>query len=374
MAWYGARCFPKMKILLQHNHTPGEISGVKRYLDELEAELCRSGFEIRQISSKGVEWSTLVRAVEWADVVHLNSNHFRIAILARFTGKIVVLKYHFPFWARYVFGKFKRQSLLRHVLGDCIFRTRQMFPWRKGSAFALFASYGRIVGRVLVALLAHVRLAPTRFIADSADLPWLVEVNHYPMRSELKESEIFALERERELLFVGRIDQFKGLEVLIEALAILKKNESPIHLHVAGEGSELEISRTLVYELGLADCVTFHGLLNRPQVTALMRRVSALVVPSKWNDPSPLVVLEAAANGCVSIVSNMGGLPEIVGPYGLTFESESRGELAACIHRLFAEGSAKERGLATNRFLKEEFAPENVSMRLIGMINRWRVV
>lgn len=107
-------------------------------------------------------------------------------------------------------------------------------------------------------------------------------------------------------LFLGRLVPQKGLEWLLRAVAAVGHD---IHLDVAGDG-EVERYTSQARELGITDRVTFHGWLDQKDITTLMTRSRAVVVPSMWAEPAGLVTLEAAAHGRAVIASRTGGIPE----------------------------------------------------------------
>ncbi len=59
-----------------------------------------------------------------------------------------------------------------------------------------------------------------------------------------------------------------------------------------------------------------------------MNRHRCLVVPSRWAEPFGIVALEGVASGCIVIGSNAGGLPEAIGPGGVTFPNGDTNSLA----------------------------------------------
>ena len=60
--------------------------------------------------------------------------------------------------------------------------------------------------------------------------------------------------------------------------------------------------------------VRFHGLLDKAEVERLMLAASVVVVPSRWYENQPMVVLEALARGVPVVGSALGGMPELIQP------------------------------------------------------------
>ena len=152
-------------------------------------------------------------------------------------------------------------------------------------------------------------------------------------------------ERDRELLFVGRVVRAKGLDVLIEALALLKNEGLVPRLSVAGDGDERKRLEARAVELGLGEQVTWLGVMRGPALGDAMRRHTIVVVPSRPEPPEalPLVPIESIASGCVMIACRQGGLPESVGPCGVLVEPEDARALANAIRDLLADKPLQQR-------------------------------
>jgi len=114
-------------------------------------------------------------------------------------------------------------------------------------------------------------------------------------------------------LFVGSIIEKKGIFHLVESFCRQYKNDTNISLHIAGEGAE--VPRLLNAIEGHSNIV-YHGSLEKSDLESLYQRSDFLVVPSMWEEPFGRVIIEAAANALPVIVSNQGGMPEIVNQLG----------------------------------------------------------
>jgi len=114
-----------------------------------------------------------------------------------------------------------------------------------------------------------------------------------------------------DLLFVGELRHLKGVDVLLEALARLHRNGCLASLTIVGEGPDGETFRGQVSRLGLSEAVRFAGYRPAREAFTLAR---ILVLPSR-KESLPYVALEAAAAGVPVIATNVGGIPEIFGPF-----------------------------------------------------------
>jgi glycosyltransferase involved in cell wall biosynthesis len=140
-----------------------------------------------------------------------------------------------------------------------------------------------------------------------------------------------AAERDRELIFVGRLVRDKGLDLLLRALRVLRGQNLVPKLTVVGHGPQAENLQELTRELGLTGQVEFAGRMAPIDVAAALNRHQILVVPSLWPEPFGIVALEGIACGCVVVGSSGGGLPDAIGPCGVTFPNGDQDQLAKCL-------------------------------------------
>lgn len=111
-----------------------------------------------------------------------------------------------------------------------------------------------------------------------------------------------------ELLYVGRIDPAKGIEMLLEAAARSAQSADFV-LNICGSGSQESPLRQR-YER--AAWVRFHGSVEQETIAELMSRSTALLIPSLWLENAPTVVIHALFAGLPVIGSDIGGIPEHV--------------------------------------------------------------
>lgn len=109
------------------------------------------------------------------------------------------------------------------------------------------------------------------------------------------------------LLFVGRLDPQKGLDILLEAFARARQQNPALHLHVIGEPVIAQQGGTV------ADCdgVDFLGWITADRIDGYYRAADLVLVPSRW-EGFGLVVIEAYRNGTPVLTSDRGALPSLV--------------------------------------------------------------
>jgi glycosyltransferase involved in cell wall biosynthesis len=121
--------------------------------------------------------------------------------------------------------------------------------------------------------------------------------------------------RGNHFLFVGRLSEEKGLQVLLDAF----KNK-PYELVIAGGGPLMDlVSETC----SLHSNIKYAGNLNKSSVKEAMSRCTAFIFSSVWYEPFGLVITEALSNGCPLIASDIGSPVELVqeGITGIHFKA-----------------------------------------------------
>jgi spore coat protein SA len=120
------------------------------------------------------------------------------------------------------------------------------------------------------------------------------------------------------ILYVGRLAPIKGVHVLIEAFPDIVARNPRARLIIAGSSFFHGAARTR-YEAKLArlaaplsDAIVFTGYLPHASLKFLYSACDIVVVPSIWQEPFGLVVLEAMASGTCVVASAVGGVPEII--------------------------------------------------------------
>lgn len=127
-----------------------------------------------------------------------------------------------------------------------------------------------------------------------------------------EEAELFSGERNsiREFLFVGSIDDRKGI---FDAMEVLSQIDVPFVLHVCGGfGDDESKARFEEYQSKLGKRLQFHGFVAGEEKREIFRQADVLVLPS-YGEGLPVVILEAFSAGCAVITTNVGAIPEIVG-------------------------------------------------------------
>jgi glycosyltransferase involved in cell wall biosynthesis len=149
------------------------------------------------------------------------------------------------------------------------------------------------------------------------------------------------------LLFLGRLSEEKGVATLIKAAVLANKP-----LKIVGTGSEEERLKNLAKKLN-NQLIKFTGFQSGKNLENIILDCRGVVIPSISHDNMPFVLLEALALGKPVIVSNLGGLGELVktGENGFIFKAGSVENLVEKITELYQVDSIKMGLAARNSIL-----------------------
>jgi D-inositol-3-phosphate glycosyltransferase len=165
------------------------------------------------------------------------------------------------------------------------------------------------------------------------------------------------------LLFVGRLNKQKGIELLLHAISRIP--DDSIGLDVVGDGEDRQALQELTQALGLGDRVTWHGALPQPKLAEFYRSAAALVVPSV-GEGLGLVAVEAQLCETPVVAFDSGGLPDVIqhDRTGVLVNDVDAGALAAALISLFErEDRGASLGAAARMHALATFAPESVAKR-----------
>lgn len=145
-----------------------------------------------------------------------------------------------------------------------------------------------------------------------------------------------SIQKEKDIVYVGRLVSDKGADLLLDALQILKAQSIEPSCTIIGDGPERSSLEKQAELAGLDTQVRFAGFLRGEHLYAELARHRIMAVPSRWKEPFGVVALEGIASGCALVGSDAGGLPFAIGPCGLTFPNGNAEELAERLKTLLA--------------------------------------
>ncbi len=143
-----------------------------------------------------------------------------------------------------------------------------------------------------------------------------------------------------DLLFVGELRTAKGIDTLIDALAVLARQGLTPHTAIIGDGPDRQLLIERARRAGVSERLIFGPPRPAREAFACGR---ALVVPSRA-ESLPYIVLEAAGAGLPMVATNVGGVGEIYGPYAnRLIPADDPEALAQALRRLLTQPSHAQR-------------------------------
>ncbi|MBS0248856.1 MAG: glycosyltransferase family 4 protein [Proteobacteria bacterium] len=131
-----------------------------------------------------------------------------------------------------------------------------------------------------------------------------------------------------DIVFIGELRHIKGIDLLIDAMAALRREGRPLTATLVGAGAERDALVARAANAGLSEAISFPGAM--PAREAL--RLGRLMVVSSRAESLPYVVLEAAAGSVPLVTTRVGGIPEIYGPLAeALIQPESSAAIATAI-------------------------------------------
>jgi 1,2-diacylglycerol 3-alpha-glucosyltransferase len=268
-------------------------------------------------------------------------------VLDQFNPDVIHIHDHYP-----LSNTFVREGKKRNIrlVGTNHFVPDNLAPYVPGSAH--FASIlGKIMWRWMLTTFNHLDFAtaPSRTAAEilrqqKIKLPVYpiscgVNIKHFKPDPAVDRNfwrDKYHLDPDKSvILFVGRVDAEKKIDVIIRALKIRDKND--IQFAIAGKGSHNKHLEKLVDQLGLGEQVRFLGFVPDEDLPSLLNSVDIFTMPSEAELLS-IASLEAMACGKPLLLANARALPELVhdGVNGY----------------LFAPGSARDAALKIDQLLQ----------------------
>jgi phosphatidylinositol alpha-mannosyltransferase len=291
-----------MKVALITFHSFLEEGGVKRHVLALKEEFEKRGIETKIIvprRKKNEDYGKDVILLGTSFKLNLgggisdlvfNFDHFAIERVLK-KEKFDVLHFHnasFPSFFQILLSPYTFKTLNILTFHSDVSRSNFLKTF-----FPLFLSFCNLRLDGLIAV-SEVALSFFKdFKKPKVLIPNGVNLNEFsPKGEKFKEF----LDGKLNLLFVGRIEERKGLIYLLKAFEILKRKYQNLRLIVVGEGPERKNCEDFVKEKNLKD-VVFLGELKGKELFKIYRTGHIFCAPSIFGESFGLVILEAMASG-----------------------------------------------------------------------------
>lgn len=144
--------------------------------------------------------------------------------------------------------------------------------------------------------------------------------------SKRKHEIIPHLERKNQIVYAGRLDRLKGIDILLKAWKDRKKDD--LKLIICGNGPMKEWCRQFVEENKIENIV-FKGFVANDEVKKIVGESKALILPTQWYEGFPMSIVEAYSVGTPVVGSNMGNVGDVIVEKvtGVKFDPDSSDDL-----------------------------------------------
>jgi len=182
------------------------------------------------------------------------------------------------------------------------------------------------------------------------------------------------------LLFVGRLERRKGIDVLLEIVPRLLARYPQLHVDIAGDdtlsGPDGRPYRAIFESSAAISAprtrVVFHGVVADDRLRGLYRACDLFVAPSRF-ESFGLILVEAMIFGKPVVACRAGGMVEVVadGETGLLADPGDPASLEKCLERLIEDADLRERmGRAGRRRYEARFTPERMARDVAAFLSR----
>jgi len=315
-----------MRIALLSSFFYPHVGGTEKYVEDLAAELARRGHWVTVFTHTAAngDASALRKGFRIVRLPTLWGRYQPLLSLIpyRFLSGFDVLHSHLP-PTHFAQAVTRRLGRIPHVVTyHCDLEINESFWIVKVPRWAI-----KLVNRYSAWARARLLEGSDRIIATSAsyaaDSPVLsrFEAKVVPIGVDVEKFKAAAeeiaggreLRRPDRLLYVGRLSPSKGIDSLIEALALVRSRGVDVALHVVGGGELLPKLKRLARSLGVGEAVTFSGEVPFEGLVRAYLEATALVLPSVVRiEAFGIVQLEALVLGTPVIASDLSGVREVV--------------------------------------------------------------
>jgi glycogen synthase len=180
---------------------------------------------------------------------------------------------------------------------------------------------------------------------------------------------MYALPFEQVVFSVGRVVYEKGLHVLIRATPLILGQHPAAKIVIAGKGPELDWLRSLSWEVGVGEKVLLTGFISDQDRDRLFKTADCAVFPSLY-EPFGIVALEAMAAKCPVVVSEVGGLQDVVqhAETGITVYPDDPASLAwGIVHTLQHPEWAAGRVEKAYRMVHEKYSWQRIACMTVDV-------
>jgi glycosyltransferase involved in cell wall biosynthesis len=339
--WFGGTEIGTYRIA-EHLAKRGHEVHIITSLDEgMPEDSCEKGFNIHRILRIRIKffgklffWAAIVRRIHKIDPDIVQAQNLDSGIPALISKKLLKLPYavwgqgsdvYLPTWTI----KLSSKTIIKNA----------------DSVFALTKNMKKVMQAI--------------YNREITVIPTGIDIEDYADRSRGIEKETGKI-----ILFVGRLNQVKGVQYLLRAMKIVYEALPYARLILVGDGEERKNLEYLSDTLGIRDCVNFIGAIpfeRTYEISDYMDKADVFVLPS-LSEGLGTVILEAMASGLPVVATRVGGIPDILedGVNGYLVEPGDFQDMAKKITLLLENQTLRHQLSEQNRKKAEGYLWKNI--------------
>lgn len=212
---------------------------------------------------------------------------------------------------------------------------------------------------------ATIVTTPSQYLGESITEAYNLDPNrvktNYNAAEKITEAPFEAHKKPHQLVATARLTEWKGIDGIIKAVAILKKKYPDVSLVIHGDGPTRESLEELARTENVTDCVNFTGRVSRTE-TLHTRKESAVYVLNSTYEGLPHTALSSFSAEIPIVATDIPGTNEAVyhEQSGLLIPVNSPDKLAEAVSRLFEEEELQKKVVAGgNEILESKFSWES---------------
>ncbi len=174
------------------------------------------------------------------------------------------------------------------------------------------------------------------------------------------------------VLFLGWLEEFKGIFELLDASKALLSMGIDFHLSLAGRGKAEKLAKKFVKDNGMSDKVTFLGWVEKDSLGELLKKNNIFVLPS-YSEGFPNAMIEAMASGLTVVVSSVGMVPDYLKneQEALLVKPKDRESLEKALKKVITNTELRNKlALAGQNLAYREFSSSNAISQLEKVIDK----
>jgi glycosyltransferase involved in cell wall biosynthesis len=172
------------------------------------------------------------------------------------------------------------------------------------------------------------------------------------------------------ILYIGRFEKIKGVDLLIKAIPEIKRNIPGVHVYLAGNGSKKNMMKKLARRLNIDNCIIYLGYITGQEKYTCIKAADLILVPSYY-ESFGLALLEAMACGKPVVATRVGNIPYLVedGISGYLVEPGNYRELATRSIEILSNNTLGEKMGMSGKMKAQGYTWDNVAKLTYELYN-----